>query len=234
MATQFPVIERIYSRSKRLVIKFCPYRQSFIFTRPPGVSKKNIDAFLAHSQIWMDNQVLLHRGKDEKILEGIGSTFSILGDSYKILHDPLRIAGIFEGENTLYIGGRNVPEKHILKKLFLSWIKKRAYSFFVDYAHLYASELGCRFKSVTIRETISRWGSCSSDGRLSFNWRLMLAPETVAHYVCIHEVCHLKEMNHSQAFWDLVNNLCPSYKEQKLWLKKHGKSLYTFFPQEKG
>jgi predicted metal-dependent hydrolase len=161
------------------------------------------------------------------------STLSILGDSYQILHDPLRVSGIFEGENVLYVGGKSMPEMHGLKRFFVPWIKKRAHHFFVDYAHQYASQLGCRFQGVTIRETISRWGSCSSNGRLSFNWRLLLAPEAVAHYVCVHEVCHLKEMNHSPAFWDLVEKLHPTYKEQRLWLKKYGKSLYTLFPLNK-
>jgi hypothetical protein len=85
-----------------------------------------------------------------------------------------------------------------------------------------------RIQRITVRDTRSRWGSCSSTGNLSFSWRLIFAPEEVLEYVVAHEVAHLRYMNHSEKFWNLVSYLCPNYEAAKAWLKLHGKELYRF------
>ncbi len=97
------------------------------------------------------------------------------------------------------------------------YIPKRA-----DY---YAKQLDVSYERIRIAEQKTRWGSCSSKGTLSFNWKLMLAPPAVLDYVVVHEVCHLKEMNHSPRFWKLVEELMPDYKECRKWLKENGNTL---------
>ncbi|MCA9386358.1 M48 family metallopeptidase, partial [Candidatus Dojkabacteria bacterium] len=72
----------------------------------------------------------------------------------------------------------------------------------------------------------TNWGSCSSKGNLNFTWRLIFAPLEILDYVVVHELCHLKEQNHSQRFWDLVAEQVPDYKKKRIWLKKHGANLY--------
>ena len=86
--------------------------------------------------------------------------------------------------------------------------------------------MGCRFKRVTVRDQQSRWGSCSSDGALSYSWRLILAPPHVLDYVAAHEVAHLKEMNHGPRFWRLVLTHCPQTRSAKQWLKQNGHTLH--------
>lgn len=81
---------------------------------------------------------------------------------------------------------------------------------------------------IAIRDTRSRWGSCSSGGRLNFSWRLILAPPHVLDYLAAHEVAHLREMNHSARFWRLVRELCPGTDEAEAWLKRHGNDLHRF------
>lgn len=80
-------------------------------------------------------------------------------------------------------------------------------------------------RRITIRDQKTRWGSCSSKGTLSFNWRLMLAPPSILDYVIVHELCHLTHMNHSPAFWQAVGEVFPAYKEARAWLKNHGQEL---------
>ena len=92
----------------------------------------------------------------------------------------------------------------------------------VDY---YASEIGVSYERIRIAEQKTRWGSCSSKGTLSFNWKLMLAPPKVLDYVVVHELCHIKEMNHSPRFWKLVEEIMPDYKEDRKWLKENGNTL---------
>ena len=90
---------------------------------------------------------------------------------------------------------------------------------------LFCQTHGRFYRNITIREQKTRWGSCSSEKNLNFNWKLILAPPEVLDYVVVHELCHLKEMNHSKAFWDEVGKVMPEYETYKLWLKENGWKL---------
>ena len=94
----------------------------------------------------------------------------------------------------------------------------------------YAALLGVSYGNVTVRNQRTLWGSCSGKGNLNFNCLLMLAPETVADYVIIHELCHLVQHNHSKAFWGLVAQTMPDYAAYRQWLKTNGKSLIGRLP----
>lgn len=89
----------------------------------------------------------------------------------------------------------------------------------------WADLMGVTYSSIAIRSQKTRWGSCSSRGTLSFNWKLMLAPPPVLDYVIIHELCHLVHMNHSADFWKCVSIYMPDYKIKRQWLKNHGHEL---------
>ena len=93
-----------------------------------------------------------------------------------------------------------------------------------------AAALGVTYTRLTVRGQRGRWGSCSSSGALSFNWRLVLAPHDVLDYVVVHEVCHLLEHNHGAAFWRLVEQRRPEYRESKRWLDEHGWELLAYRP----
>ena len=88
-----------------------------------------------------------------------------------------------------------------------------------------AAALGTSYTTLSIRGQRTRWGSCSSTGAMSFNWRLLLAPAPVLDYVVWHEACHLRVMDHSPRFWALVRPHCPDYEEQRRWLRRHGATL---------
>jgi predicted metal-dependent hydrolase len=88
-----------------------------------------------------------------------------------------------------------------------------------------ASALGLRVSGVSIRNQRARWGSCSRGGKITLNWRLLLMPDWVRDYVILHELMHLIQMDHSPAFWKLVEGVCPTYRDATRWLKAHGPSL---------
>lgn len=92
----------------------------------------------------------------------------------------------------------------------------------------HAGALGLPVARIGIRDTRSRWGSCSSSGKLSFSWRLILAPPFVLDYLAAHEVAHMREMNHSARFWRLCAELCPRTEEAEGWLKRHGNALHRY------
>lgn len=89
----------------------------------------------------------------------------------------------------------------------------------------YHSLTGGNYTSITIRDQKSRWGSCSSRGTLSFNYRLVFAPPKILDYVVVHELCHLTHMNHSKDFWNMVERIMPEYRVCKTWLREHGHEL---------
>ncbi len=89
----------------------------------------------------------------------------------------------------------------------------------------FADIIGVKYGRVTVKHQVSRWGSCSSKGNLNFNCLMMLCPENIRDYIIIHELCHLKELNHSPRFWAEVERFCPDYKACKRWLKVDGSEL---------
>jgi predicted metal-dependent hydrolase len=92
----------------------------------------------------------------------------------------------------------------------------------------YAAALGVKVRRIVVRDQSSRWGSCSTNGVLSYSWRLILAPSHVLQYLAAHEVAHLVEMNHSARFWRLVQRLCPTHERAKVWLDLHGTDLHRY------
>ena len=93
-----------------------------------------------------------------------------------------------------------------------------------------ARRIGVAYRRLAVRDTRSRWGSCSSSGTLSFSWRLVLAPPEVLDYVAVHELCHLRVPNHSRRFWHLVETRRPAYREHREWLSRHGWELLAYVP----
>ncbi|GFE63244.1 hypothetical protein KIN_03180 [Litoreibacter roseus] len=92
----------------------------------------------------------------------------------------------------------------------------------------HAETLGRPFHKITLRDTRSRWGSCTSQGNLMYSWRLILAPPEVLDYVAAHEVAHLAHMDHSQRFWTAVGGLCPGYQTPRAWLRRNGATLHRY------
>ena len=95
-----------------------------------------------------------------------------------------------------------------------------------------ARRLDVAYARITIRDTRSRWGSCSSTGTLSFTWRLVLAPRDVLDYVVVHELCHLRHHDHSSRFWAVVERARPTYRAEKAWLDAHGWELLAYRPAD--
>ena len=93
-----------------------------------------------------------------------------------------------------------------------------------------AEALGVSYARIEIRDQRTRWGSCSPKGTLSFNWRLALAPFEVLDYVVVHELCHIRQPNHSRSFWNLVAQAYPEWRAADGWLRRHGAELRAYVP----
>lgn len=117
------------------------------------------------------------------------------------------------------------PEERRRLNVMDERFRKAAKEYFPKRVAYFHTFTGGDFKKITIRDQKTRWGSCSSSGTLSFNYRLMYAPPRVLDYVVVHELCHLTHMNHSKAFWAMVASIMPEYKIYRQWLKEHGQEL---------
>ncbi|MEL6663324.1 MAG: SprT family zinc-dependent metalloprotease [Pseudomonadota bacterium] len=107
------------------------------------------------------------------------------------------------------------------------YLKGAATSDLGDAVQAHCEALGVEARRISVKDTRSRWGSCTSDGRLSFSWRLICAPPEVLDYVAAHECAHLLEMNHSDRFWSHVARVCPDWKRHRNWLRSHGRELHA-------
>ena len=115
----------------------------------------------------------------------------------------------------------------------LDWLKREARRRIEERAAEYAEMIGVKPKRITIRDTSSRWGSCSSTRCLSFSWRLILAPSFVLDYVVAHEVAHLRELNHEPRFWRLVDTIMPHGARAQAWLESNGAHLHRYAPRQR-
>ena len=106
-----------------------------------------------------------------------------------------------------------------------NWYEKQAKTVIPKRVRFYAEQMGETFGNITIKNQKKRWGSCSSARNLNFNRRLIMAPQEVMDYVIVHELCHLRQMNHSNAFWQEVEMVLPDYKMHKKWLETYAQLL---------
>lgn len=117
--------------------------------------------------------------------------------------------------------------QHQPRRLY-DWLKQEALADLNRQSAFHADRLGVAVSQVRLRSQSSRWGSCSSNGNINYNWRLILAPPHVLDYVAAHEVAHLVEMNHSPAFWATVARTLPDMERGRAWLKTHGRDLMAW------
>ncbi|OEF97404.1 M48 family metallopeptidase [Desulfuribacillus alkaliarsenatis] len=118
-----------------------------------------------------------------------------------------------------------VERSEILRGLFKQWYIKQGMQLLVERLDFYTKQMGVSPTKVVFKEQKKRWGSCTSKGAIYLNWRLMMAPITIIDYVIVHELAHLKHLNHSKDFWYLVQSILPDHKERRNWLKLNGATL---------
>ena len=202
-----------------------------VIVKAPGfVSSEQIRHMVLTKARWIREKAQAAQNVDAlKIVHRFaqGEPFLYLGKCY-----PLHIqydssfgqVGVFLCDDSFLIQ-TPVIDKKTMEAAVLLWYRENARKLVCRRAAYYGELLGEIPEKILIREQKSRWGSCNSKGELRLNWKLIMAPPAVFDYVVVHELCHLKEMNHSAGFWSLVKSLCPEYKECRKWLKEYGALL---------
>lgn len=209
-------------RARRISLRVSQLDGRVTLTLPRGVSEAEALEFASSKAEWI-------RGHLDKqphaVAIGIGSDLTVDGVTCRIVEGSGRRVISRNGEI-------QVPFEQAAIRL-QAWLKARARDRLVASADRYAERLGQSYSRVTIRDTRSRWGSCSSQGALMFSWRLILAPPPVLDYVVAHEVAHLAELNHSPAFWETVERIYGPYRDPRQWLRDNGPQLHRYRFEER-
>ncbi len=219
-AFDFPLKIHSSLRLKRLSLKIDHKKREVILSLPKFCPTKKAFEFINAHLDWIEEK--LSALPQIKNFED-GEKISLFGKTVQICHQENGSAPKLIGD-TLYVGG----DKIFLHRRVKDYIKRAAQAEFLKRSKILAQKLEVTLKGVTIKDTVSRWGSCSTLHHINYNWRIALAPDFVIDYLITHEVSHLKHHDHSTLFWKTVESLNPDYQKGQSWLKQNGKSLYLY------
>jgi hypothetical protein len=221
----FPVRLRRHGQARRYTLRIHSVTREVVLTMPPRGSVRQASAFAQKHGAWIAAR--LERLPDAAPFSD-GTVLPLRGVEHRIARRPGARGTVWletNGEERLLcVAG---AEPHVPRRV-RDFLKREAKSDLEKASRQAAAALGVTIKRVSVRDQSSRWGSCSTTGALSYSWRLILAPSFVLDYLAAHEVAHLVEMNHSAAFWRLVERICPHMARAKAWLDAHGAELHRY------
>jgi predicted metal-dependent hydrolase len=216
------------AKARRYTLRLKPGTDEFVVTLPMRGTLAFARDFAERHHGWMEKR-LVKLAERTPFLPGAIVPF--LGVGHVIEHRPalrgsVSVSQKEDGQPSIAVSGQ---APHIPRRI-ADFLKREASKRLGEASHRHARMLGVTLSRITIRDTTSRWGSCSSTGALSFSWRIVMAPPYVLDYLAAHEVAHRKEMNHSPRYWRIVQQLDPEYEKAEAWLKRHGSSLHQYGP----
>jgi predicted metal-dependent hydrolase len=195
---------------------------------PRALTQERIKKLLDDKKIWIKQKIALSpelQVTHEKHYVS-GEAFSYLGRNYrlKITEGELTPIKLMQGRLTIS-APKDDSQHKLVKYALISWFRRRAELKLREKIIRYSPIVGVETNGYKVKEFQSRWGSCTPGGRVDFNWKIIMAPNRVVDYVVVHELCHLKQHDHSPQFWKLVESIMPDYLESKEWLRVHGAQL---------
>jgi predicted metal-dependent hydrolase len=219
--SELPEYTLIKSRRRTIALSIAP-DGSLIVKAPTFSPKIVINAFVRKNLEWIEKQQMAIAA-----------------------HPPLSIKKYVDGEKFYYLGKLltlrigdypaiepTETELHFpkflqfrIKKELTAWYKQQAEDLITQQVTWMGERMGASYGDIKFSDTKSKWGHCTHENNLQFNWRLIMAPILVLNYVVVHELAHTREKNHSRSFWTVVGKYNPSYRQQIKWLKNHGHSL---------
>lgn len=217
---EIAVTLRVDARARRFTLRLAHDGAGAVLTLPPGVPAGEVRRFLARQQTWLRSALAR---QPNPIAVVTGSVLPVDGVALTIVaRTGARRAPVLEpGRIVLQGAGPAGPR-------LATWLKGRARDRLVPLVGGHARTLGAPLAGVSLKDTRSRWGSCSTAGRINLSWRLAMAPPEVQDYVAAHEAAHLVEMNHQPEYWAVLARLVPGYAGPRAWLRQHGRALHAY------
>jgi predicted metal-dependent hydrolase len=217
-AAEIPVRWRPSTRARRVSLRICPCEGAVVVTLPPRSGRRAGLALIREHEAWVLDRLA---ALTPPVEFAPGASFLLGGAPHRIRHEPRARGGAFlDGAQLVVTGARE-----FLRRRAVDFLRAEAKRRIAALAAPHATALGVKPRTIRMKDTRSRWGSCAPDGTLAFSWRLVMAPEWVTDYVVAHEVAHLRELNHSARFWALVVSRTPHRDAAVEWLRTEGPAL---------
>ncbi|MEX0589499.1 MAG: SprT family zinc-dependent metalloprotease [Xanthobacteraceae bacterium] len=222
----FEVTVKRNPRARRYTLRVRERGREVVMTMPQRGSLREARNFAERNAAWIAARV---KRIPEPVPFADGATIPLRGMPHRIAHRPNARGTVWsetghDGTAFLCVAG---GAAHVARRI-TDFLKREARRDLATATRRHATALGVAIERMGIRDTASRWGSCSADGALSYSWRLVLAPAFVLDYLAAHEVAHCRELNHSARFWRVVDQLAPDRRRAEAWLKAHGNSLHRY------
>ncbi len=220
-----PVTLKANGRARRFIVRVHPITGEVAVTAPSKSSFPHALKFAIKERRWIAKQLA---AVPERVPFLPGARVPYKGQLHLIEHAPRAKGTVWlgeaDGKPAIFSSG---AEPHVPRRV-KDWLKKQARRELNELVMHFAAEIGEKPKKLTIRDPETRWGSCATNGVMSFSWRLIMAPHFVMRYVAAHEMAHLIHMHHRPTFWRLVDTLVDDVDHAKNWLSQHGSQLHRF------
>ena len=221
----YPVRLARNRQARRYTLRINSATREVLLTLPPRGNLRDAQAFAEKHGAWIAARL---EHMPEPVAFSDGNIVPLRGEPHCIVHRRDMRGTVWvevaDGRRLLCVAGE---APHLARRL-RDFLRREAQRDLAAASARAAEALGVGVARIAIRDQVSRWGSCSASGVLSFSWRLVLAPGHVLDYLACHEAAHLVEMNHSRRFWRLVERICPDYAAAKRWLDAHGAELHRY------
>lgn len=210
-------IEIIKTSKRRNVAMQVARDGTVVIKSPTDIDDEKLYNLALEHKDWIEKQ--LEKLKERKLFKEYkdGEKFLYLGNEYELRivkqKEPLTLK-----DGYFYLSDKYLDDT---RTVFIKWYKKQAKEIISERVKYYAELGGYKYNKIFFKDLRSKNGSCSMYGNLNFDWKLIMAPSDVIDYMVVHELSHLKEFNHSERFWKLVEALIPDYKEKRKWLKEN-------------
>ncbi|HEU4974463.1 MAG TPA: SprT family zinc-dependent metalloprotease [Baekduia sp.] len=218
-APPFPYSVRRSDRARRVRVRVDPREGAVEVVLPRRAAQREAAAAVAQLRPWIERRLAEVAAARARVAARDGNV-PYLGRELQV-HAEAGRTRVHRRGDVLLVPGEPVAARDALER----WYRRQAKAEIAPRLDAAAAAVGRSYTSLTIRDQRTRWGSCSARGGMSFNWRLLLAPEAVLEYVIRHEVAHLVVMDHSPRFWAVMERLMPSYELPRRWLREHGATL---------
>lgn len=218
---------RVHPRAKRMTLRITPQGEVVVVT-PNFIPQWSIKHFVAAHSSWIEQQLLEYKknqtSRDDNTILLFGKTYHLT-----LRYTAAVPAGVHIQDATVFVNPTaplvddTWQDSHTTQ--LNKFLKRTARRYIEPRTQQLGQVMGIEYQHLRLKELTSRWGSCSSDGNLNFNWRLVHCPPDVIDYVIVHELAHRQHMDHSARFWNLVAQHNPDHRQHRGWLKRHGRFI---------
>lgn len=231
---QYQINIKQTTRRGSIALKVTP--QEIALMVPKGLCQETLSTLIDSQQTWLLEKIREQSARlpDQQALN-TKTSLKLFGEGIRFQLDEQTVVEritheFLEGQGLkVFIHAKRVPKDldTTIRKQLMAFFSGQLENYLDKKLAGFAAKIDVKPTEITIKNYKSRWGSCYSDGRIQFNWRLAMMPEWIVDYIIIHELCHLVHPNHSKDYWQLVATHCSDVAKAKAWLKQHGQALMS-------